>query len=407
MKLAVRCLTAGICVASALSLAAAGPAQAGVTRSAQAARRVGPLLVAWGENIFGQLGNGTTMDTGEPDLVNPPAGLKAVSARVAGTAVAVTTSGRVMAWGRGTDGELGNGAMKDRYRPVPVKLPAGVKVAAVRVGFAFAVAVTTTGRVYTWGLGSEGELGNGQRKSSDLPVAVHLPRGVRVKAVSAGAQTALALTATGRVLAWRDGQEGQLGNGRTVNSGKPVWVKIPPRTRIKAVGAGVDQMFAVTVSGGLLAWGGNTDFSLGDGKPGIRRVPDRVRLPKHVRVVGAFGGLLHSLAVTADGRVLAWGGNEIGQLGDGTMTNRKLPTFAHIPRNVRIATLAAGRYFSLALTRSGKVWAWGDDSSGQLGDSMKNARPTPFQVSVPGKVLAIGSGCESSTSIAVVTNIRD
>jgi alpha-tubulin suppressor-like RCC1 family protein len=133
-------------------------------------------------------------------------------------------------------------------------------------------------------------------------------------------------------------------------------------------------MFAVTASGGLRASGSNASFVLGDGKTGIRRVPVHVLLPKKVRVVAAIGGLLHSLALTAGGRVLAWGDNEGGQLGDGTMESHKLPAFVHIPRSVRIATLAAGRYFTLALTSTGKVWAWGDDSSGELGDGLNMAR---------------------------------
>ncbi len=142
-------------------------------------------------------------------------------------------------------------------------------------------------------------------------------------------------------------------------------------------------------------------------KPGLRRAPVHVLLPPKVRVIAAFGGLLHSLALTADGRVLAWGYNQEGQLGDGTFTSRKLPVFVHIPRNVRIATLAAGRYFSLALTRSGKILAWGADNFGQLGDGMTTNRDVPFQIMVPGRVIAIGAGCEANSSMAVVAKLID
>jgi alpha-tubulin suppressor-like RCC1 family protein len=125
MKLgAMRGLTAGICLMAALSLTAATPAQAGEARSGgSAAKRVGPLLLAWGDNFDGELGDGTVIDRHAPVAVNPPAGLKATSARVGSFAAAVTPSGQLMAWGRGTEGELGNGAMKDRHRPVQVKPP--------------------------------------------------------------------------------------------------------------------------------------------------------------------------------------------------------------------------------------------------------------------------------------------
>ncbi len=84
-----------------------------------------------------------------------------------------------------------------------------------------------------------------------------------------------------------------------------------------------------------------------------------------------------------------------------------LPEFARIGKNVRIAALAAGRYYSLVLTRGGKILAWGDDSDGQLGDGMKVSRDLPFRITVPGRVISIGAGCEAYTSVAVVTKIID
>src|SRR5258708_7446349 len=116
-------------------------------------------------------------DEASRQAVNPPGGLIASAARVSSFAVANTPTGQVWAWGRGQQGELGNGASKSRYRPVRVLLPRGVKVGAVRAGFEFAVALTTTGRVLTWGFGDGGALGNGRMKSSDRPVWVDLPRG--------------------------------------------------------------------------------------------------------------------------------------------------------------------------------------------------------------------------------------
>ena len=406
----VRGLRAGICVVAmawplALLPGAAAPAAAAPPPAARAAAR-GPLL-AWGNNQYGELGDGTVTGEETPVAVNPPADLRVTSARVGAFGVGVGTAGQVWAWGRGQEGELGNGATADRHRPVRVKLPRGVKVSAVRVGFDFALALTTTGRVLAWGLGSSGQLGNGAKLSSDIPVWVRLPRGVRVKAVSAEASSAVALTRTGRVLAWGDNQDGELGDGRQADTDRPAWVMIPRHTTIAAVGAGASHVLAVTSAGGLLAWGSNNADDLGDGKPGIRRTPVRVLLPRGVKVVAAFAGQLHSLALTSGGRVLAWGGNESGQLGDGTFTNRPLPVYAHIPRHIRIVTLAAGSYHSLALTSTGKILAWGIDGDGELGDGHTTNRDVPFQISVPGKVIEIGAGCEALSSMAVVTKIID
>jgi len=386
--------------ATAAAAAPAAPRHAGTAAG-------GPLL-AWGDNQYGQLGDGTVTGEDTPGAVNPPADLRARSARVGTFGIAVGTSGQVWTWGRGEEGELGNGATTDRHRPVRVRLPGGAKVSAVRAGADFAVALTTAGRVLAWGLGTSGQLGDGARQSSDLPVWVRLPRGVLVKAISAGADSAFALTRTGRVLAWGDNQAGELGDGRPADADRPVWVAIPHHATITTVGAGVDHVLAVTAAGGLLAWGSNSAFDLGDGKPGIRRTPARVLLPHGVKVVEAFAGRLHSLALTVGGRVLAWGDNEAGQLGDGSFTNRPLPVYALIPRHDRIVTLAAGRDFSLALTSSGKILAWGDDGTGELGDGMDGTtRDVPFQIAAPGKVIAIGAGCDALSAMAVVTKIID
>ncbi len=84
-------------------------------------------------------------------MVNRPFGLRASSARIGDFSVAVNSSGLVYAWGEGEQGEMGNGAFTSHLRPVKVRLPRGVKVRAARVGFQFAVALTTTGKVLTWG----------------------------------------------------------------------------------------------------------------------------------------------------------------------------------------------------------------------------------------------------------------
>lgn len=374
------------------------------TGTGTAHRSSGPLL-AWGDDQDGELGDGSVMDEPAPVAVNPPAELTVTSARVGSFAIAVTTSGAVWTWGRGQQGELGNGATKTRRRPVKVKLPVGVRVRSVRAGFEFALAVTTTGRVLAWGDGIGGELGDGRGKSSDVPVWVDLPTGVKVTAVSAGGDSAVALTSTGQVLAWGDNLSGQLGDGSKANSARPVWVKLPKGVKVTAIGSGVDHTLAVTSTGGLLAWGDNSVGDLGDGTTKVRRVPVRVRLPAGVKVTSAFGGLLHSLALTTDGRVLAWGDNKAGQLGDGSFNDSKLPVWVRIPKADRIVALAAGRYHSLALTQAGKVLAWGFNGQGQLGDGTSLNRDVPVPIKVPGRVISIGAGCEAYASLAVVTKI--
>lgn len=401
----LRGICAGACVAIAAGPVFSSSAYAAPARPAAAPVSPGGPLLAWGDNQFGELGVGNLNPVNGPVAVNPPHDLRVVSARAAAFAAAITASGQVWTWGRGTSGELGNGAMKAKDRPVKVKLPKGVKVKMVRVGFAFAVAVTTDGRVLTWGDGRAGDLGTGKCKPSDVPVFAALPDGAKVEQVAAGADGVVALTSAGTVLAWGDNSAGSLGTGGTRKfSCKPVQVKLPRNALVKGVAAGVDSRYAITSAGGLLAWGGGV---LGTAPTANHLLPAPVKLPKGVKVIAASAGLMDSLALTSTGRVLAWGVNEAGELGNGTFKRSQVPVFAHLPANVRIVAISSGRQHCLALSRSGKVYAWGDDNDGQLGDGGNQPRDLPFKVPVPGKAISIGSGNESFVSTAIVTKIID
>ena len=367
--------------------------------------RQGPLI-AWGLNSDGELGTGDTTSYLSPIVVNRPFGLRASSARTGVFSVALNSSGQVYTWGRGEQGEMGNGAFTSRLRPVRVRLPRGVKIRSVRAGFQFAVALTTTGRVLTWGYGVLGQLGNGHRVNRNAPVFVRLPRGVRITAVSAFDNGAIALTSTGRVLAWGYNAAGQLGNGKKASTDTLVWVKLPRHMRVSSIAAGANQLFAVTSTGGMLAWGSNNDGQLGTGHTGgFVRVPVRVRLPRGAKVVSASSGIFHALAQTTTGKVLAWGNNLQGQLGIGTRKASNVPVWVHLPKIAHIVSIAAGRYHSLALTRGGNVLGWGDDAFGQMGDGGFGDFLVPGRIFVPGTAIAIGAGPLADDSMAVVKEL--
>jgi alpha-tubulin suppressor-like RCC1 family protein len=401
----VAALLAGALASPLLSGAATAAA---VGRTAAAAPAQGPLL-AWGLNEVGQLGTGDKSHYDSPVRVNVPFGLRAIGARSGNSSVAVNASGRAYTWGSGQDGQLGNGAFDNHLRPVQVRLPRRVKLRAAREGFAFVVALTTTGKALTWGYGAQGQLGNGHRANRNAPVYVSVPRGVRVTAVSACGACGIALTSDGRVLAWGDNSVGQLGNGKTGSTDVPVWVKLPKHTKVTSIAAGDGQLFAVTSTGGLLAWGSDNEGQLGNRHTGgLSRVPVRVHLPRGVKIASVSSGMVQTLGLTTTGKVLAWGGNQSGQLGTGNKKNSNVPVYVHLPKIAHIVAIAAGRYHGLALTRGGKILGWGDDSFGQLGDGGPGTKLTPVAVSVPGrKVLAIGAGPEALDSMAVVDQIVD
>jgi alpha-tubulin suppressor-like RCC1 family protein len=270
-------LASGLSIGS-LTVAGGAAAHAG-TRRAPAAHSSG-MLLAWGNNQQGELGNGSA----DPDSLTPvsvklPHGTKVTQFRTASFSIALTTTGKVLTWGYNRYGSLGNGKKDNSSVPVRVKLPRGTKVTAVRAGGGFALALTSTGKVLAWGFNHDGELGNGKTKLSRIPVSVHLPRHTRIKAISAGTTFGYALTTGGRVLAWGYGGEGELGNGKTKGSHIPVGVHLPKGTRVTQVSAGGGHALVLTSAGRVLAWGYGQQGELGNGRTKNRDVPVRVRFP--------------------------------------------------------------------------------------------------------------------------------
>ena len=206
-------------------------------------------VLAWGRNDFGQLGNGTSTDASTPVRVRLPGGTKVQQVRAGcDHTVALTSTGHVLAWGINGNGQLGNGSIASRETPVRVRIPGGTKVTAVRAGCDFSLALTSRGRVLAWGDNFYGQLGNDTTTDSHVPVRVQLPAGTKVTAISAGGSFALARTASGRVLAWGQNTNAELGNDSTTSSDVPLQVDLPPGVRVTIISAGYN--FAVARAAG-------------------------------------------------------------------------------------------------------------------------------------------------------------
>ena len=310
--------------------------------------------------------------------------------------LALSSTGAVFAWGWNIAGQLCNGSTNGSDAPVKVRPLAGTKVTGISAGFAHSLAVTSTGAVLAWGLGNEGQLGNDSTGSSGVPVTVNLPAGTKVTAVAVGAMHSLALTSTGAVFAWGYNTDGELGDGGTANSDVPVKVKLPAGTKVTAIAAGGYDSLAVTSTGTVFAWGYNADGELGDGGTANSHVPVRVKLPGGMKVTAvAAGGSLtgvgvtiagpgHSLALTSTGAVFAWGYNADGELGDGGTANSHVPVRVKLPGGMKVTAVAAGELHSLAVTSTGTVLAWGGNNFGQLGDGSYSGSEVPVKAELQG-----------------------
>jgi Regulator of chromosome condensation (RCC1) repeat/IPT/TIG domain len=270
---------------------------------------------AWGENLYRQLGDGSSNAASAlPVAVSGLSGVTAISAG-GHHSLALLSNATVVAWGNDEAGQLGDGGSTLSNVPVAVKALTGVK--AIAAGANHSLALLTNGTVMAWGENEEGQLGNGKTTDSAVPVAVKALTGV--KAIAAGGNHSLALLTNGTVMAWGENQEGQLGNGKLTNASSPVAVR--SLSGVSAIAAGAHHSLALLTSGALMAWGSNLYGQLGHPESGEAEEEALATVP--VSVLGVSGasaiaaGGQRTMALLANATVMDWGDNSWGALGTG------------------------------------------------------------------------------------------
>jgi alpha-tubulin suppressor-like RCC1 family protein len=216
---------------------------------------------------------------------------------------------------------------------------------------------SSAGTAMTWGDDTAGELGNDSLAQSDVPVAVHGLTGA--VSVAAGGRQDLALLSNGTVMAWGDDTFGELGNGvASSNADSEHPVAVPGLTGVSAVAAGEADSLALLANGTVMAWGDNRSGQLGNGSTRSSSVPVAVKGLTGVTAIAAGGEF--NLALLADGTVMSWGTNGNDQLGDGRGGLHQ--TRSDVPVPVKgltgVTAITAGGQVGAALESNGTVMAW-------------------------------------------------
>jgi alpha-tubulin suppressor-like RCC1 family protein len=337
---------------------------------------------------FGVVGNRGAISQLQLDRPTPISGIRGRVVQIATSnsdGYALTSNGGVWAWGVASYGELGNGTHPAySTRAVKVDFPAGVRITALANPMPFdgALAIDSHGHAWGWGLNANGdlclsgliELRPSQLALSDVTLAT-------------GARTHSLFDSGGKVYACGSGEYGVLGTGSTANSPTPSpVVGLPSTARVTALTSSWEGSGALLGNGAYYDWGFNAAGQLGNGTTVDSAVPVRVSLPDGVRRVfqggsGAKNG--QTVAILANGSVWAWGDNDRGQLGVGTRVSSAVPLHVEVPRGVAFVEVSSGGFASYAIDRSSRLWAWGDNSSGQLGTGSRITMATkPISVGI-------------------------
>ena len=328
-------------------------------------------LKCWGENYYGQLGNGTNKNISTtPVAVSGITNATEVAAGGYHTCALLSTKG-IDCWGYNKYGELGDDTKQERTTPVAVS---GITNAIqVSSGGFHTCAVLSTGKIDCWGENAFEQLGDGTSENSLTPVAVS---GISTAtSVTAGGLGTCATLSGGKVDCWGYGEFGELGNGKTENSSTPVEVKgISNAVAVTAVGD--FQACARLSTGTIDCWGDNEDGELGDGKTENSSIP--VAVSGITTATGVTAGAFHTCGLLSAGGLDCWGENYFGELGNGTTNNSSTPVTVS---GISTATLVvAGTSHTCGRLSGGKADCWGENYDGQLGNGTTTNSTTPVAV---------------------------
>lgn len=288
----------------------------------------------------------------------------------------VAVDHRVFCWGMGIDGQLGNGGNADS--PVPVAVEGATRFVQVANGAGHACARTTAGEVWCWGGNRFGELGG--TGNSNVPRRMQAP--VTFARISGGANHGCGITAAGAAWCWGYNVLGQLGDGTQVDRIAPVAVQGPPMREIAALGA---FSCGTTTAGTTHCWGDDNFGQLGNGdgdspcmvgtfRHQCSRTP--VAVQPAMGFTALAGSREHACGLAENRTAWCWGLNIKGELGSASTGGSPAP----VEQQHAYAQITAGQYFTCAITDGYAVHCWGENAGGQLGDGTATARRSPAPV---------------------------
>ena len=341
-------------------------------------------ISCWGNNYYGQLGNGQRGYDLVSSVPVQVADITDATAITTGSwhSCALRESGAISCWGNNYYGQLGNGQRGyDLVSSVPMQVADITNATAIAANRRHACALHETGTISCWGRNENGQLGNGTNTSSSATVQV---AGITdATAITAGYEHSCALHQDGTISCWGHNENGQLGNGTNTSSSAPV--QVAGITDATAITAGYEHSCALHQDGTISCWGRNTHGQLGSGIDTWFSLA-QVQVADITDATAISTGDNHSCALRESGAISCWGRNWEGQLGNG---QRGYDLVSSAPVQVVVITdataITAGYTHSCVLRQSGTISCWGENKHGQLG----NQRGYHFVSSAPVQVAGI------------------
>ena len=303
-------------------------------------------LYCWGRNHRGQLGNNSMVDSSRPVAVNMTGVLagktiKQISTGAYHTCV-VASDDNAYCWGENMKGQLGNNSTANSSVPVKVDTSgvlAGKTIKQISTGHYHTCAVASDDKMYCWGENNNGELGNGSTVDSRVPVAVNMTgvlAGKTIKQMSVGTYNTCVIASDDKVYCWGSNAYGQVGNNSLTDSNVPVAVNttgVLAGKTIKQISVGHHRACAIASDDKMYCWGNNMGGALGNGSTADSHIPVSVNMSgilagKVIRRISI--GAFHTCVYATDNKIYCWGSNNYGQLGNNSTANSGVPVATYI-----------------------------------------------------------------------------
>jgi alpha-tubulin suppressor-like RCC1 family protein len=291
------------------------------------------------------------------------------------SSISLNSKGQVWGWGDNGWGQLGDNSTMSKNTPVSI-LGNKKTFCQINAGGNYTIGIDKTGQVWGWGYNGSGQLGNNSTTQRNTPVSI-LGNKKTFCQITAGSQYTLGIDKTGQVWGWGWNGYGQLGINSTINRSTPVSILGNKKTFCQ-INAGNNHTIGIDKNGQVWGWGYNRFGQIGNNTTVSKRTPVSI-LGNKKTFCQIASGIYHSIGIDKNGQVWGWGYNGQGRLGDNSTTSRLTPV-SILGVKKTFCQITAGYSYTIGIDKTGLVWGWGYNNKGQLGDNSTTDKYTPVSI---------------------------
>ncbi|MBI5416403.1 Ig-like domain-containing protein [Candidatus Poribacteria bacterium] len=349
-------------------------------------------LWAWGDNSYGQLGDGTNNNRDTPIQIGTDNDWKSIAAGQNHT-IAIKNNGTLWAWGDNSYGQLGDGTYINKNTPIQISTESDWNI--IVAGGGHTVAIKNNGTLWAWGNNFYGQLGDGTNNKRNTPIQIDTDSDW--KSIAAGLAHTIAIKNDSTLWAWGENSDGQLGDGTSGDdNNKSTPIQIGTDSDWKSITCGLYYTSGIKNNGSLWVWGNARYISSLIGSTiNYNNFPTQIGLDTDWGFIAAGGA--HTIAIKNDSTFWLWGLNDYGELGNGSTAEKSMPM--QILIGYAWQNIAAGGAHTLCIKTDSTLWAWGYNEFGELGDGTTTHKKVPIQIGIDSDWRAIACGMYHSMSI--------